>query len=255
MPTIGIEIGETYTFNQQDRTNYYHPMGFAYGPDGAHDDEPELEPGVTLGTTGCADASTCPAPMYFTGAGYAGQYSNIAAVQNETTDETDFGLDHYEPLFFYPMREWTSLGPFSVQLRFDDDTYDKDLFYFCHVSVFFCVEALPFGKDCFACCGATNLLQTLIFVATNSRSINSCPAGSSCSRMVSQSTKPTIHQSSTSTTIHPNLIGRVERTDWKTSSSPTRNVPKRLCVGPKIKVRDFRPTRLVRTLPIVTCSQ
>ena len=43
-PTIGVEIGQSYTFVQADISNWMHPMGFAYFPDGAHDDKDELEP-------------------------------------------------------------------------------------------------------------------------------------------------------------------------------------------------------------------
>jgi hypothetical protein len=32
---------------QSDPSNYYHPMGFAYYPDGAHDGKIELEPTVS----------------------------------------------------------------------------------------------------------------------------------------------------------------------------------------------------------------
>mmetsp|Transcript_5457 Transcript_5457/g.10393 ORF Transcript_5457/g.10393 Transcript_5457/m.10393 type:complete len:109 (-) Transcript_5457:2544-2870(-) len=35
-PTLGIEKGVTYIFSQKDKTNYFHPLGFAYYPDGAH---------------------------------------------------------------------------------------------------------------------------------------------------------------------------------------------------------------------------
>ena len=43
----GVEKGVTYRFVQSDETNYYHPLGLAYYPDGAHDDVDELEPGVS----------------------------------------------------------------------------------------------------------------------------------------------------------------------------------------------------------------
>lgn len=147
MPTLGLEVGQTYTFHQGDRTNYYHPMGFAYYPDGAHDGKPELEPGVSGSGDGtisaaqtqnatltCADTATCPAPMYFMGDTYLGSYSNIPDVTNRTVGITDFGLDLYEPKFFHPLIDWINYGNFSVHLNFDDDTYTKDIFYFCHVS-------------------------------------------------------------------------------------------------------------------------
>jgi len=43
----GIEKGVMYRFIQEDASNYYHALGFAYYPDGALDDQPELEPGVS----------------------------------------------------------------------------------------------------------------------------------------------------------------------------------------------------------------
>jgi hypothetical protein len=83
-PTIVLELGETYTFIQRHRSNYYHPMGFAYFPDGAHDDKEELEPGVGLGhDPSCATDKTCPAPMYFLNGEYLGEFSNIS---NQTTN-------------------------------------------------------------------------------------------------------------------------------------------------------------------------
>jgi hypothetical protein len=135
-PTIGIEVGETYTFVQNDMTNYMHPLGFAYFPDGAHDNKPELEPGVVPGgsqTGGCAANMTCPSPMYHRNDKYVGIYSNNPALKNATTAEGDFGLDQYEPLFLRDPVEWRNFGTFSVSLRFDH-IYDQDLFYFCHVS-------------------------------------------------------------------------------------------------------------------------
>jgi len=137
-PTIGLELGETYTFVQSDISNYFHPLGFAYFPDGAHADQPELEPAVTnTPDNDCASTATCPAPMYFVGESYLGSYSNIPEVAEPTEDDTNFGLDGYEPHFAYPITEWAEyekFGGFRVKLRFDDYGYDKDIFYFCHVS-------------------------------------------------------------------------------------------------------------------------
>lgn len=69
-----MTIGKTYKFKQADRSNYYHPLGFAYYADGAHDDVDELEPGITQTSSDCKATLTCPAPMYYSGDTYLGQY-------------------------------------------------------------------------------------------------------------------------------------------------------------------------------------
>lgn len=47
-PTIGLEFGKQYIFDQAHISNYYHPLGFAYHPDGAHVNLPELEEDLYL---------------------------------------------------------------------------------------------------------------------------------------------------------------------------------------------------------------
>ena len=72
-PDIHVTIGQTYTFDQSHPSNRYHPVGFAYEPDGNHGSTwgganlPEVEgPGELLykidgaGTT-CANASDAQA--------------------------------------------------------------------------------------------------------------------------------------------------------------------------------------------------
>ena len=127
-----MEIGETYTFVQKDVSNYYHPMGFAYFADGAHVDVPELEPGESgVEDAPCKADNTCPAPMYYKDGVYLGAYSNLPGETRNYSD--NFGLDNYEPDFFYPLTDWSGAGTYSIKLTFDDATYDKDIFYFCHV--------------------------------------------------------------------------------------------------------------------------
>lgn len=38
--------GQTYVFDQQDPSNWFHALGFAYEPDGAHEGVDELEEGI-----------------------------------------------------------------------------------------------------------------------------------------------------------------------------------------------------------------
>ena len=124
-PTIGLEIGETYIFDQGDRSNWYHPLGFAYFPDGAHADKDELEPTITQTGSDCSETFSCPSPRYFTN----GKFLGVPSTDN-------FGLDEYEPAFFRSP-DWYA-DWHSVELRFDDENYDKDIFYFCHVSTLQC---------------------------------------------------------------------------------------------------------------------
>jgi len=132
MPVLGMKKNVQYRFVQSDLSNYYHPLGFAYYADGAHDDVDELEPGIDpTASTGCADTNTCPAPMYLNSGNYLGKYSNIAEITPITGDE-DFGLDVYEPQFFANPIDWSGAGQYEVALKFDH-TYDKDIFYFCHI--------------------------------------------------------------------------------------------------------------------------
>jgi hypothetical protein len=119
-------VGETYTFIQEDRSNYYHPLGFAYFSDGNLEAEgTELEPGISQGTSGCQDTLTCPSPVYsFPG--------------NENASLTT--LDEFEAKFGGQLPEWTSSGPYHIEVRFDDETYTDDLFYFCHIHKFMSVR-------------------------------------------------------------------------------------------------------------------
>lgn len=130
-PTLHLTKGKTYKFDQTDKSNWYHLIGFAYFPDGAHEGVDELEPGIAPGNSACADDNTCPAPMYFMDGAYQGEFSNIEAVAPLMGSE-DFGLDAVEPLFFHPLGEWEGYGAFETYLNFDQD-YDKDIFYFCHL--------------------------------------------------------------------------------------------------------------------------
>ena len=129
---IAMKQGETYIFDQADGSNWYHPLGMAYFPDGAHTGVDELEPGIaqTGGSTTCAAGNTCQAPMYYKNGEFAGTtYDNMAATP---VGGDDFGLDVYEPDFFYPKDQWGE-NSYFIALTITDTTYAKDLFYFCHI--------------------------------------------------------------------------------------------------------------------------
>ena len=44
LPELEVRVGSSYLFDQTDETNWFHPLGFAYYPDG--------ENGVTWGAAG-----------------------------------------------------------------------------------------------------------------------------------------------------------------------------------------------------------
>jgi len=164
-PVLGIKKGATYLFTQRRTSSYYHPIGFAWGADGALDDQPELEPGICPGQTrdgpeldcDCnkpadgaefadGDVGLCPAPMYIRGSQYLGKYSNNVVIAPINANE-DFGLDVYEPEFVVPLLQWKTAAEgslftqersyYQVALNIPTDIEPADdFFYFCHVHQF-----------------------------------------------------------------------------------------------------------------------
>jgi len=116
-PDITIKVGQKITFDQTDTTNWYHPVGFAYAPDGAHgddwgaDENPEVE-----------------------GAGEL-QYLIDGAIPT-CADAGDTGLDCYEPEFFYPQGDWSN-KVYAAELTITEDVAKASnggvIYYFCHI--------------------------------------------------------------------------------------------------------------------------
>jgi len=134
-PTLGMEKGTSYIFNQADVSNWMHPLGFAYFAGGAHFGVDELEAGIAPpgSNSPCADTLTCPAPMYSMAEEYQGVYSNNEKIHPVTSGEDDFGLDFIEGLYYRPLGDWVGYGEFTVSLLFDVENFDGDMFYFCHI--------------------------------------------------------------------------------------------------------------------------
>ena len=84
--------------------------------------------------------------MYTRQGRYLGHYSNTASIANVSTNEEDFGLDVYEPLFFRSPAEWTELGPFEIKFTVTDETIQSDMFYFCHIHEFMVRAMLFLGR-------------------------------------------------------------------------------------------------------------
>jgi hypothetical protein len=110
-PTLTMEKGKTYAFIQEKIDNWYHPLGFAYYPDGALADHAVV----------CPDADIDPADGCPEIEGDNLQYF----INNRLSD-----LDTYEPAFTLPLGDWHS-EVFYVKLDVDEDV--KEIFYFCHI--------------------------------------------------------------------------------------------------------------------------
>merc|ERR1719161_886387 len=116
-PDIIVQIGKTYVFDQRDSSDWFHPLGFAYYPDGAHgetwggDERDEVEAKGELLYKINGAATTCP-------------------------DAGDTGLDCYEPEFFFPRDHWLEKR-YTVELTITQAMADKShggvIYYFCHI--------------------------------------------------------------------------------------------------------------------------
>jgi len=134
-PVLAMEQGVEYTFRQKSASNWFHPLGFAYAPDGAHRGNPELEPGMTLTGSECYHSSTCQSPIYFLGNHFLGGTEDGAVRYPRLANNGDSGLYPYEPRFAVPRPDWQAKRDkadegYKVKLTLTDEAYTKDLFYF-----------------------------------------------------------------------------------------------------------------------------
>ena len=109
-PTLQMELNTVYVFDQNDSTNWFHPPGLAYQPDGAHD--------VLYGPEG--------GPEVADGTGTQG-YTYVYRV-----DGKNVTLDDYEPMFFWPKAEWAK-HTYSIEVSITEPAVAKELVYFCHI--------------------------------------------------------------------------------------------------------------------------
>ena len=116
-PDITVNIGDVITFDQTHATNWYHPIGFAYYPDGAH--------GADWGGAERAEIERSGELQY-----------KIDGVNPSCTDAGDTGLDCYEPEFFFPRKEWSAKlykAELTITQAVCDDSQGGVVYYFCHI--------------------------------------------------------------------------------------------------------------------------
>lgn len=111
-PQLVLKAGETYTFLQTDSSNWYHPVGFAFEAGGA--------------LNSCGDEEECPEVEE----GLQYYVDGVA----KTEDESGFGLDAYEPLFFYPEESWADeCGEGGCYAELTVPSNSTKIYYFCHI--------------------------------------------------------------------------------------------------------------------------
>jgi hypothetical protein len=130
-PVLEIMRGVEYEFVQHEMTNWMHPIGMAYYPDGAlgydqYAEVPELEnptpEDCALPEFAC-EPGAAQAPLY----GADGVFESL-----DDWNNGDEGLDFYEPYFQRPLDQWME-KKFSVKITIPEDSKTKEFFYFCHI--------------------------------------------------------------------------------------------------------------------------
>jgi len=133
-PVLAFKKGETYTLVQHDITNWMHPLGLAYYPDGAHgfgqfEEVPELE---------YPTPDTCDEEQFGCNPGPGVKQAPLYGIDDtyETFDDWNNGvtggLDVYEPAFKVPQDQWQE-HKYSVRISVPVESKTKEFFYFCHI--------------------------------------------------------------------------------------------------------------------------
>merc|ERR1719159_463413 len=116
-PDLTVQIGKTYVFDQKDASNWYHPVGFAYYPDGAH--------GENWGADERAEVEAAGQLLY-----------KINGAPTTCPDAGDTGLDCYEPEFFHPRGDWKGkhyTAELTITQAMADASHGGVIYYFCHI--------------------------------------------------------------------------------------------------------------------------
>lgn len=133
-PTLLLTRGVEYTLLQEAPTNWMHPLGLAYYPDGAHGfleyaEVPELEHPTP--DTCDEEQFLCnpgpgvvQAPLY----GIDGVFETFSDWNNGSSG----GLDVYEPSFQVPQDQWAE-HQYAVRISVPIESRTQTLFYFCHI--------------------------------------------------------------------------------------------------------------------------
>jgi len=104
-------------FDQRDFTNWYHPVGLAYCPDGGH--------GATWGGEERDEVEGAGELVY-----------KIDGAETTCPDAGDTDLDCYEPDFSYPRGIWMEkvyTAELTITQNMADESHGGVIHYFCHI--------------------------------------------------------------------------------------------------------------------------
>jgi len=130
-PTLIMARGVTYTFIQYDVTNWFHPLDFAYYPDGKHGygehaKVPKLEYPTPV---------SCNSPDFLCNPGEKVKQGPIYGIDGIYTSLEEDGLGGeggYKNGFKLPQKQWKD-HKFTVQLTIPLDSKTETLFYYCRI--------------------------------------------------------------------------------------------------------------------------
>ena len=124
LPELEVRVGSSYLFDQTDETNWFHPLGFAYYPDG--------ENGVTWGAAGQEEVEGVDKVKYL----IDGELATSCPAHVMQAGSGDTGLGCYEPAFMEIAPQWRDRS-FSVNLTITPElaanTHGGAIYYFCHL--------------------------------------------------------------------------------------------------------------------------
>jgi hypothetical protein len=129
-PTLEMERGVEYTFNQNHPSNWMHPVAFAYHPDASFHGKDMLAPDVTQTQCPCPFTKSCQAPRYFMGS---------KDLSKKATLDLNYGRKAYEDAFrsrhaaWFAGRNSHGTDGYRVKLTLFETGGSKDIFYFCAV--------------------------------------------------------------------------------------------------------------------------
>jgi len=125
-PDIEVTIGETLVFNQSDHTNWFHPLGFSFLPDGPHGPNWDSAPPVGVEVGKLDSGEDDPA--------YDSKLRYYIAEVNECERLNRY--DCYKDAFFTPKSDWVQ-SSYRVELDITQDLADMShggvIFYFCRI--------------------------------------------------------------------------------------------------------------------------